>query len=258
MELQGCKDPGIPTDATNLLFRSVRSLITKHGIKKEIFLRVVNQVDVPVGKGLGSSATAVAAGLLAANKIYGLGLSIGELICRGLEIEPHPDNIAPCLAGGLVVCYENGCCSHEKITLQHDYRVMVLVPDHYVNTNEARKLIPKNIPLQDAIFNVSHFALLLRSLSQGDLDGAAVFIKDRMHQPYRRSAYEKSMEIVDLLNERYAVPSAISGSGPAVFSIMDKTRYEKYFPEIKITMQKRYPDFKILLTKINNQGSRIE
>ncbi len=211
-----------------------------------------------MGKGLGSSATAVAAGLLAANKIYGLGLDTRQLICRGLEIEPHPDNIAPCLAGGLVVCYENGYCSYEKITLEADYIVMVLVPQGHVNTNEARKLIPQEIPLKDAIFNVSHFALLLRSLQEADLDGAAVFIRDRIHQPYRRSVYGPSMEIVDIFNEKYAIPSAVSGSGPAVFSLMDQNRYDQYFPEIKSTLQRQYPDFKIILTKINNQGSRIE
>ena len=249
---------GIPLDSSNLIFQAVKALLSKYSIAEERPLKVINHIGVPVGKGLGSSATAVVAGLLATNKIYGLGLDTADLVCAGLQIEPHPDNIAPCLAGGLIICYEDGCCSYKKIEIEKDYKVMLLIPDFHINTHEARKLIPDKIPLKDAIFNISNFALLIKSLQEADLDGAAVFIRDKVHQPYRRGLYKKSMQLVDVLNEKYKIPSAISGSGPSVFSIMDKSRYEKYFEEIKINLLKEYSDFKIIITGTNNKGSWIE
>ena len=211
--------------------------------------------NIPPGKGLGSSASAVVAGILIANKAYGLDLNKRQLFQTAIGLESSPDNSAAALSGGLAIVYRGKeTLLFEKIGLSADYRILLMVPPLETDTDAARKLIPKKVPIEDAIENISNFSLLTRSLEEENLDDASIFIKDNLHQKYRRDLYPESAGLVEDLIGNWQIPAAISGSGPAVIAIMDQDRFEEYKNKRgKVTG--KYLSFKSIITSISDRGS---
>ena len=254
-------NPGIAKDESNLICKTIKkALQKKYGQFYEKYqksIEIVCEINVPVERGLGSSSTAVVAGLLIANKIYGLGFDLIELLNIGLELEPHPDNIAPCLSGGLAISYKSrsGIYSFEKVSIKENFRIMLMIPDHKVNTNEARKLIPGLIPKEDAISNIANFAMLINRLKDGNLENAVDFIRDSMHQNYRKKVYPDSMEIVEELNNKFDIPAAISGSGPTVLAFISEKKFEDFNNGISTDLKNKYGSFKLQFTTIPQSGS---
>ena len=259
--IKGLENQGIAKDENNLILRTIKkALQKKYGQFYEKYqkpVEIVCEIKVPVERGLGSSSTAVVAGLLIANKIYELDFTLTELLNIGLEIEPHPDNIASCLSGGLVISYKSrsGSYCFEKISIMENFRIMLMIPDYKVNTNAARKLIPEFISKEDAILNIANFAMLINRLKDGNLENAVDFIRDRIHQPYRKDVYPDSMEIVEELNNRFDIPAAISGSGPAVLAFIPEKNFEEFNSGIVRELQNKYCRFKLQFTTLNNSGS---
>ncbi|MDD3519626.1 MAG: homoserine kinase [Actinomycetota bacterium] len=259
--IEGNDKHRIATDGNNLICAAIRKTYEiKTGKKfkdlKKNF-KIICRIGVPVERGLGSSSTAVVAGLLIADKVFGFKLSQKELLNIGLEIEPHPDNLAPCISGGLVICYRNrkNEVDFKKIKTSNSFKILLVIPDYKVNTNEARKLIPDSFPKEDVIANISNFALLINSFVSGDFKNAADFINDRLHQPYRRSVYPVSMAIVEELNNKIGLPSAIGGSGPTVFSIIPDNKVQDAAEYVEETLKVKYPDFDYKFTSISDKGS---
>jgi len=259
--IKGLENQGIAKDENNLICRTIKkTLQKKYGQfyeKHQRSIEIVCEINVPVERGLGSSSTAVVAGLLIANKIYELDFTLTELLNIGLEIEPHPDNIAPCLSGGLAISYKSrsGSYCFEKINIMENFRIMLMIPDYKVNTNAARKLIPEFISKEDAILNIANFAMLINRLKDGNLENAVDFIRDRIHQPYRKDVYPDSMEIVEELNNRFGMLAAISGSGPTVLAFVPEKIFEEFNSSIVLELQNKYCRFKLQFTSINNSGS---
>lgn len=259
--IKGYANPGIAKDESNLICKTIKkALQKKYGQfyeKHRKSIEIVCEINVPVERGLGSSSTAVVAGLLIANKIYGLGFDLIELLNIGLELEPHPDNIAPCLSGGLAISYKSrsGIYGFEKVSIKENFRIMLMIPDHKVNTNEARKLIPGLIPKEDAISNIANFAMLINRLKDGNLENAVDFIRDSMHQNYRKKVYPDSMEIVEELNNKFDIPAAISGSGPTVLAFISEKKFEDFNNGISTDLKNKYGSFKLQFTTITQSGS---
>ncbi|MHB1346410.1 MAG: homoserine kinase [Candidatus Humimicrobiaceae bacterium] len=259
--INGHENPGIARDENNLICRTIKkALQKKYGLSYEKYeksIEIACDINVPVERGLGSSSTAVVAGLLIANKIYELDFSLNELLNIGLELEPHPDNIAPCLSGGLAISYRSGSGIYcfEKIEIKENFKILLLIPDHKVNTNEARKLIPDLIPKQDAISNIANFAMFINRLKEGNLENAVDFIRDSMHQNYRKKVYPDSMKIVETLNNKFDIPAAISGSGPAVLAFVTEKKFEEFNSCISAELQNKYRNFKSQFTSITHSGS---
>ena len=211
--------------------------------------------NIPPGKGLGSSASAVVAGILIANKAYGLGLNKRQLFHTAIELESSPDNSAAALSGGLAIVYRGReSLLFEKIELGSDYRILLMVPPQKTNTDAARKLIPKKVPIEDAVYNISNFSLLVKCLEEDNLDDASLFIKDGLHQKYRKDLYPGSAGLVEELTDNWQIPAAISGSGPAVIAIMDQDRFEEYKSK-RVAMTGKYLSFQSILTGISDRGS---
>jgi len=259
--IKGLENQGIAKDENNLILRTIKkALQKKYGQFYEKYqksVEIVCEIKVPVERGLGSSSTAVVAGLLIANKLYELDFNLTELLNIGLEIEPHPDNIAPCLSGGLAISYKSrsGSYCFEKISIMENFRIMLMIPDYRVNTNAARKLVPEFISKEDAILNIANFAMLINRLKDGNLENAVDFIRDRIHQPYRKDVYPDSMEIVEELNNRFGMLAAISGSGPTVLAFVPEKKFEEFNSSIVLELQNKYCRFKLQFTSINNSGS---
>lgn len=208
-------DPGgleVSTGRDNLIVRAFESLRPADGIAFRL------RSEIPLARGLGSSAAAIVAGLYAADHLYELALEKEEMLARATELEGHPDNVAAAIYGGFVVCgkSDDGAPIAARFDPPEGLEGIVVIPPDEVSTERAREAIPAEVPLGDAVANVSAAAMLVLGLRDADLDLLARGLDDHLHQPRRRDLYPRSMEIVDSARELGALGATISGAGPTV------------------------------------------
>jgi homoserine kinase len=166
--------------------------------------------NVPLSGGLGTSAAAIVAGLVAADSMFELDADLLELATR---MEGHPDNVAAALLGGFVLCAEGRA---ERFDVPDGLEAVLVVPHEHVRTAAARAALPDAVPMGDAVFNVAHAGLLVLGLARGDWDLVARGLEDRLHQPRREHLYPRSMALVRRARELGALGATISGAGPTV------------------------------------------
>jgi homoserine kinase len=196
-------DLEIARDRRNLAVRAFATLHPVAGLEFRI------RSDVPLSGGLGTSAAAIVAGLLAADSMYELD---ADLLSVATRLEGHPDNVAAALLGGFVIC------AGEPVRLDPPAGLegVLAIPDFEVPTAAARAALPTEVPLADAVHNVGHAALLTLGLARSDFSLIGRGLDEALHQPRRRALYPKSMELVERAEELGAVGATISGAGPTV------------------------------------------
>ncbi len=201
----------VPLDRSNLCVRSFETLRSADGIAFRI------RSEIPLAAGLGSSAAAIVGGLLAADHLYELALEPEDVLAKAAEIEGHPDNVAAALFGGFVVCaYDDRMLTATRLEPPQGVEAVVVIPGEQVPTEEARKAIPDEVPLADAIANVSSASELVLGIQRSDLTLIGRGLADRLHQPHRARLYPRSMEIVAEAPRMGAIGATISGAGPTV------------------------------------------
>jgi len=208
-------DPGgldVSTGRDNLIVQAFESLHPADGIAFRL------RSEIPLARGLGSSAAAIVAGLYAADHLFELGLSQEEFLARATEIEGHPDNVAAAIYGGFVICggTGEGGPTAARFEAPDGLEGIAVIPAEEVSTERAREAIPAEVPLADAVANVSAASRLVLGLRSADLDLVASGLADRIHQDRRRGLYPRSMELVDGAREIGALGATISGAGPTV------------------------------------------
>jgi homoserine kinase len=200
-----CDLPGVPLDRSNLCVRAFERLHAGDGIRFSI------RSDIPPAAGLGSSAAAIVAGLIAADHMYELDAPLFELAA---ELEGHPDNVAAALLGGFVICPADG--EPVRFDPAPGLEGVLVIPPEQVPTTDARAALPREVPLEEAVHNVGHAALLVLGLAKDDFSLIGRGLRDLLHQPRRRPLYRRSMDLVDRAEELGAVGATISGAGPTV------------------------------------------
>jgi homoserine kinase len=200
-----CDVPGVACDRSNLVVRAFEALHPADGLTFRI------RSEIPVSAGLGSSAAALVAGLVAADHMYELDAPLFELAA---ELEGHPDNVAAALMGGFVICTRDE--APYRFEAQAGLEAVIVTPPDPVATADARAALPAEIPMADAVHNLAHASLLTLGLAQGDLSLVARGLSDRIHQPRREHLYPHSMERLRRAQEFGAVGASISGAGPTV------------------------------------------
>ena len=201
----------VPTGRENLIVRAFESLHSADGIAFRL------RSEIPLARGLGSSAAAIVAGLAAVDHLFELALTKEEVLARATEIEGHPDNVAAAIYGGFVICAEGESGpTAARFDPPEGLEGIVVIPPEEVSTERAREAIPAEVPLGDAVANVSAAALLVLGLRSADLDLVSRGLADRIHQPRRRDLFPRSMEIVESARELGALGATISGAGPTV------------------------------------------
>jgi homoserine kinase len=195
---------GVALDRSNLCVRAFESLHPADGLTFRM------RGDIPLAAGLGSSAAAIVAGLVAADHMYELD---ADLLPLAVELEGHPDNVAAALRGGFVICADGRA---ERFDPPPELEGVIAVPPSRVPTVEARAALPAEVPLEDAVHNVAHASLLVLGLARADFDLIARGLADRIHQPRRAHLYPRSMELLARARELGALGATISGAGPAV------------------------------------------
>lgn len=207
-------DPGgmeVSVDRDNLIVRAFESLRPADGIAFRL------RSEIPLARGLGSSAAAIVAGLFAADHLFELALSKEEMLAHAAEFEGHPDNVAAAIYGGFVICgREDSAPRAARFDPPGGLEAIAAIPAEAVPTEQARASIPAEIPIDDAVANVSAASQLVLGLRDGDLDLVARGLGDQIHQPRRRALYPRSMELVDGAKDLGALGATISGAGPTV------------------------------------------
>lgn len=203
---------GVSSGRDNLIVRAFETLHSADGISFRL------KSEIPLARGLGSSAAAIVAGLFAADHLFELALSKQEMLTKATELEGHPDNVAAAIYGGFVICGagEGGSPSAVRFDPPSGLEGIAVIPAEEVSTERAREAIPAEVPLVDAVANVSAASRLVLGLQTADLDLVAAGLDDRLHQPHRRELYPRSMELVDDAAELGALGATISGAGPTV------------------------------------------
>ncbi len=208
-------EPGpldVPTGRDNLIVRAFETLHPADGIAFRL-----NEA-IPLGRGLGSSAAAIVAGLVAADHLYELALSREEMLAHATALEGHPDNVAAAIFGGFVICDPRAAGATEvaRLAPPDGLEGVLVIPAEEVPTERAREAIPAEVPLGDALGNVFSAARLTLGLSRDDLSLIAAGLTDHIHQERRRDLYPRSMELVEAAPELGALGATISGAGPTV------------------------------------------
>ena len=179
--------------------------------------------DIPQARGLGSSSACIVAGVVGAFHILGKELDQDEILYHANKIEGHPDNVAPCIKGGLVVSTLAGdeICSI-KLPIKKDYKFLALIPAFKLSTQKARSVLPEKISLKDGIFNSSRVALLLAALATGNDAALRLGFEDRFHQPYRGPLIADFDEIMAFLKSKDILGAYLSGAGPTIMALTKK------------------------------------
>ena len=197
-------DLSIARDRRNLAVRGFERLADPGAFSFTI------RSQIPLSGGLGSSAAAYVAGLLAADHLFELDADVLALAC---ELEGHPDNVAAALHGGFVICADGHVT---RVDPPPGLEGVAVIPAEPVPTEEARAALPAEVPLADASFNVAHASMLALGLAKRDLSLIARGLDDRLHQPARERLYPRSMELVRHAHDLGALGATISGAGPTV------------------------------------------
>jgi homoserine kinase len=197
-------DLDLPRDRSNLIVRSFERLHPADGVS------FVVRSEIPLSGGLGSSAAAIVAGLVAAQVLLGSSDDVSELAC---QLEGHPDNVSAALRGGFVICADGRA---HRLDPPAGLEAVLVVPDDGVRTSAARAALPADVPLEEAVFNTAHGALLTLGLAQAAWDLVAQGLADRLHQPRRAHLFPRSYRLLGQAASLGALGATISGAGPSV------------------------------------------
>jgi homoserine kinase len=207
----------LPQDATNLVFRSMAFLAREAGgTLPSLALRCTN--GIPLERGLGSSAAAVVAGLMAGDRLLDARLGEDGLLEMAVDLEGHADNVAACLRGGLVIAYlSTDGWRAERLDAHPGLRPVLLVPDHErLSTTDARRVLPREVPLADAAFNVGRASLAVVALTERP-ELLTTALEDRLHQPRRLPLVPAARAVFEDLRQA-GVPVCVAGAGPTLLA----------------------------------------
>lgn len=189
-------------------------------------VKIIFDSTVPLKGGLGSSATCIIGGILAAFALTNTPIDNDKVLSIALKLENHPDNITPALLGGITVSViEGGKIYTEKFTTPDNIQYIALTPNMELSTEESRNILPKEISLKDGVFNTSHAALLALSLSRGNIDNIKISCKDTFHQNHRGKLIPDFFNILKFTEDNGAVATFLSGAGPTIMIINEKENH---------------------------------
>lgn len=253
LEILGCEK--VYADENNLTYVAMLKCFEKVGYKQK-GIKIKIESDVPVSRGLGSSASCIVGGLVAANEIIGNKLTKDELLDIATELEGHPDNVAPAILGGMVVSVYDEKVYYSKIDIKKGIKFLALVPDFKLSTKKSRSILPKVIPHSDAVFNVGRVALMVSALHNGEFDLLKVAGEDKLHQEYRGTLIDGYSEILETSNKLGAKGVFLSGAGPTILVAVDEND-ESIKIGLKELLNTLEDDWEILELRIDRDGATV-
>jgi len=247
----------LPQGAENLVYRAMERGFEGEEIPAGVRIHIQNRV--PLSSGLGSSATAVVAGLLAANALRRRPLDDERLLEIAAEMEGHPDNVAPALRGGLVVSAlkEGGGVVAISVRPPEALKVCVAVPDLHLSTRISRGKLPEQVRRGEAVFNLARAALWVAAVTTGELEALRTATEDALHQPYRRTLIPGLEEVFSAALEEGAWGVALSGSGPSVAAFCSAERCGAVGEGMRSAFQRAGLAARVIATQPAPHGARV-
>ena len=244
----------VPTDASNLVVRSIAYVFERSGISLP-GLKLKAHNIIPHGRGMGSSGAAVVSGIVAAKGLLDgvVDFTPEQLLQLATDLEGHPDNVAPALFGGLTIAWEDDHGPHHKKLIVHrGVSPLELIPNFKMSTATARALQPESVPHADAVFNVSRSALLVAALTQSpELLMAAT--EDRLHQDYRSEAMPEAGKVIELMR-KHNHAAVVSGAGPSVL-VLASDPAERM--EAAKLAAENFPQWRALVLAVDFKGATV-
>jgi homoserine kinase len=248
----------LPADETNLVLRSMSAFFDHVGRRPPGYaVRVRN--PIPLGSGLGSSAAAVVAGLLAARSVTNRTVSQTEMVQLATEMEGHPDNIMPALLGGLVVCYRTVLSGElRSVRMEPSDRLVPIlaVPGTGFSTAEARKALPEDVSFDDAQFTASRAALLVAAMTGGfGSEVLAEAMNDRLHEPHRLKLMPETAAVHEELRSA-GLPVSLAGAGPSLLVVIPRPESATRAEQIRRVCRARNAGWRVFVSEWEPQGAR--
>jgi homoserine kinase len=219
IEINGFGKDNLPTNKNNAIYKAMR--IYADYLHRELpsGLKLVCTNRIPLGSGLGSSSAAIVSGILAATAVLGLPANLDEKLDIAAQIEGHPDNVAPCLMGGLTASMiESNQVIAKNLIVSEEFKLVLVYPYFDFPTHMARKVLPQKVAHQDAVFNTGHAIFVTEALRTGDLELLRVAMQDRIHQPFRLPLIPGASQAIEAAAQAGSVVTILSGAGPSLLS----------------------------------------
>lgn len=243
----------------NMIYSAMKLVFKKLKSKpdKGYIVKCINRI--PLSRGLGSSSAAIVGGLLSANYMLGNKLIIEkDILNMAVQIEGHPDNVAPAILGGIIsgVVKKNEDFKYIKIKPPKNLKAIVSIPDFYLSTEIARNILPKEIKREDAIFNISRAAMLTTALFSNRLDLLEVATEDKIHQDYRAKFIPNLQKLFKETKKAGAYSSTISGAGSSILALVkdDKNIINKVSEAMRLSFEKKNVRSVIKVLNIPSKG----
>lgn len=256
VDISGEGKDTLPRTGANILLRAFRSVIPR--AQGNFHFQMKN--GIPLSRGLGSSAASRLAGLLAAAAMDSRRHDPADIVQRACALEGHPDNVVPAFFGGLCgSIVDRTRVEHFKIRIPTGLRAALCIPDKEVSTPLARRLMPKRVPLADAIFTSSRLALFVAALEQKRLGRLKEAMRDVLHQPYRKRLIPGMDAALTAAGKAGALGAALSGSGPTLFAFTPTDKSAQRVSEAMCrSFSRRGIKSRALSLRIDFSGARVQ
>jgi homoserine kinase len=246
----------IPVDENNLIWRTAVEVATSEGREMPpVELEV--STEIPLGKGLGSSASALVAGAAMANRVVGLGWDDHRILDVAARMEGHPDNVAAAVLGSFTTAAvgPNGLTQAIRLEIPDAFSVAVVCPDFELETKGMRGVLPNAYSKEDAVFNLQRATLLVAAFATGSRCAFPEALSDRMHQPYRMGQVPGMEEILNL-RAPGLLGCALSGAGPSILVLYETGSHEPV-EAVKRIFEKAGRSAEVMWTTIDRNGLKV-
>ena len=258
LDISCTDDVDVPKDESNLIYWAVKQLYQECG-RKLPGLKLIQQNNIPLARGLGSSSACIVAGILGANRLLGNPFSRSDLINLAAKIEGHPDHTSPAIEGGLVTsAMEGGRVFSVSVPVSDKLKFAVFIPPFEVKTEMARSVLPETYSRADVVYNLSRSALMTASLFSGKLENLRVAVGDRIHQPYRSGLIENFDNVFRMSYELGSLGTYISGSGPTIIAMVPTDSMDTFIAHAENHMtEKGITGWDIRFLSVDSKGAQV-
>lgn len=249
----------VPMDENSIIYKAVELLYNSIG-QTPSELKITVQSQIPIARGLGSSASVTVGGLLAANELLGCPADEVALLSIATEVEGHPDNVTPAIVGGLVLTSQeaDGRIIYSKMEWPEEWCITVCIPDYELSTEISRSVLPKEVPMSDAVFNAKRLAMFVQAVNNKDADLMKLALQDKLHQPYRMKLVPGLDKIIEKLkHEDDVLGCVLSGAGPSIIVISTKNGIDRAKNVVKETWEDLNVKVNIMTLPPEKSGAQI-